>query len=135
SNRVCIYSPRFAVVRQVTDLQEYARYDNPMGFGQLTSLAKIDENEKASTSLAKTEASLNRNADSSSLLAERQQAGELEHNTHLAADIGTLSPYANLQIVQTGAITGEERIELARAGLAAVTWTADQAPRITIDSR
>ena len=53
----------------------------------------------------------------------------------LLADIGTLAPYANLQIVKAGILTGDEKVKIARASLAAITWTGDQAPQITIDSR
>ncbi len=135
SNQVCIYAPRFGVVRRVVDLQEYARYDAANGYGQITSLAKIDENEKIMTSLAKVEPNINRGRDPASLLKERQQPGELDREVRLLADIGTLAPYANLQIVKAGILTGDEKVKIARASLAAITWTGDQSPQITVDSR
>lgn len=135
SNQVCIYAPRFGVVRRVVDLQEYARYDAANGYGQITALAKIDENEKIMTSLAKVEPNVNRAQDPASLLKERQQPGELDREVRLLADIGTLAPYANLQIVKAGILTGDEKVKIARASLAAITWTGDQSPQITVDSR
>jgi uncharacterized repeat protein (TIGR01451 family) len=135
SNQVCIYAPRFGVVRRVVDLQEYARFDAAGGYGQVLAPAKIDENEKAALSLAKLEPNVNRVQDPASLLRERQQPGELDREMRLLADIGTLAPYANLQIVKAGILTGDEKVKIARASLAAVTWMGDQAPQITIDSR
>jgi uncharacterized repeat protein (TIGR01451 family) len=135
SNQVCIYAPRFGVVRRVVDLQEYARYDAANGYGQITALAKIDENEKVATSLGKLEPNINRGRDPASLLRERQQSGELDREMRLAAEVGTLAPYANLQIVKVGTITGEEKVKIARASLAAITWTGDEAPQIAIGSR
>ena len=135
SNQVCVYAPRFGVVRRVVDLQEYARYDAANGYGQITALAKIDENEKAALSLAKLEPTINRAEDPASLLLERRQAGELERDERLLAEVGTLAPYADLQLVKAGILTGDEKVKVARSSLAAITWTGDQAPQITIDSR
>jgi uncharacterized repeat protein (TIGR01451 family) len=135
SNQVCIYAPRFGVVRRVVDLQEYARYDAANGYGQITALAKIDENEKPALSLTKLEPTVNRVEDPSSLLRERQQPGELDREVRLLADIGTLAPYANLQLVKAGILTGDEKVKIARSSLAAITWTGDEAPQIAIDSR
>jgi uncharacterized repeat protein (TIGR01451 family) len=135
SNQVCIYAPRFGVVRRVVDLQEYARYDAANGYGQITSLAKIAEKEKPALSLAKLEPNINRVEDPSSLLRERQQPGELDREVRLLADIGTLAPYANLQLVKAGVLTGDEKVKIARSSLAAITWTGDEAPQITVDNR
>lgn len=135
SNQVCIYAPRFGVVRRVVDLQEYARYDAANGYGQITSLAKIDENEKIMTSNAKVKPNIDRGRDPASLLLERQQPGEFAREMRLMASIGTLAPYANLQIVRLGILTGDEKVKIARASLAAITWTGDEAPQITVDNR
>jgi uncharacterized repeat protein (TIGR01451 family) len=40
-----------------------------------------------------------------------------------------------LQLVKAGTLTGDEKVKIARASLATITWTGDQAPQITIDSR
>ena len=135
SNRVCIYAPRFGVVRRVIDLHEYARYDAVVGYGQTTSLAKIDEREGAVLSTNQLEPIINRADNPPSLLLERQQPGEVGRVERLAAEIGTLTPYADLQIVKAGVLTGDESAKIARASLAAITWTGDQAAQITVDSR
>lgn len=135
SNRVCIYSPRFGVVRRVTDLHQYARYDMAEGMGQNLSLAKIDENEKATTSLAQLEPSIHRARQSSSLLRERQQAGGLDRERRVAESIGSLAPYANLQIVRIGTVSNNEKVLVARSSLAAVSWAGDQGPQVLFDSK
>ncbi|TWU23524.1 hypothetical protein Pla144_36990 [Bythopirellula polymerisocia] len=135
SNRVCIYAPRFGVVRRVIDLHEYARYDAAIGYGQATALAKIDERERPAHSINKLEPTINRVQDPASLLRERQQLGELGREERLAAEIGTLSPYCDLQVVKAGIFVGDEKVKIARSSLAAITWTGDQSPQITVDSR
>jgi len=135
SNQVCIYAPRFGVVRRMVDLHEYARADMPVGFESPLSLSKIDENERAATSLAQLEPTIHRVGDPASLMRERQQLGELDRDLVVEEFDGSLAPYADLQIMRTGRISNDERAELARASLAAVTWEGDQAPQITIDNR
>ncbi len=135
SNRVCIYAPRFGVVRQVVDLHEYARYDMASRFNDTLALTKIDESEKAATSLAKLEPTIHRIENPPSLLLERQQLGELDGELRVAEFDGTLAPYANLQIIRIGTMSNNEKALVARASLAAILWTGDQAPQISIDSK
>ena len=135
SNQVCIYAPRFGVVRRVVDLREYARYDMPGGFEQPVALAKIDENEEAATSLSQWEPKIHRADAPPSLLRDRTQLGELDNEASLYASIGSLAPYADLQIVRAGEYNSDEKALLARSSLAAITWAGDQAPQVSIDSR
>ncbi len=135
SNRVCIYSPRFGVVRRMVDLHEYARADMAGGFDSPLVLSKIDENEGAVTSLAQLEPTIHRKDDLASLMLERQQLGELDRDLVLAEFDGSMSPYADLVIIRTGSIDNGEKALLARASLAAISWSADEAPQVAIDER
>jgi uncharacterized repeat protein (TIGR01451 family) len=135
SNRVCIYAPRFGVVRRMVDLHEYARADSAGGFESPLSLSKIDENERATTSLAQVEPTIHRANDPATLMRERQQLGELDRALVVEELDGLLAPYADLQIVRAGIIDNGEKALLARASLAAVTWTGTQSPQVDINNR
>jgi len=135
SNRVCVYSPRFAAVRRTIDLQEYARYDAALGYEQAQNPVKIDEREGTTTTLAKQDPTIHRGENPPSLMLERQKPGELGRQVRLAAEIGTLSAHADLQVVRTGTLISDERVKLARSALAAVTWAGDQAVQVIIDSQ
>jgi len=135
SNQVCIYAPRFGAVRRMVDLQEYARADMPGGLDSPMLLSKIDENKRASTSLAQLEPTIHRVGDPATLMRERQQLGEFERAMVVEEIDGSLAPYANLQILRTGTISNDEKALVARASLAAMTWAGDQSPQITIDQR
>jgi len=135
SNKVCIYAPRFGVVRRVIDLRAYARYDMATGFEQQASLAKFNESEEVATSLAQLEPSIHRNNQPTDLLRLRQQPGEMDRTLVAVEFVGSLAPYANLQLIRTGELTGDEKTSVARASLAAITWTGNQAPQITLDKR
>jgi uncharacterized repeat protein (TIGR01451 family) len=135
SSRVCIYAPRFGVVRRVTDLHLYARYDRADGFGQKVSPVKIEEQEEAARSLALLEPSIHRARQPSSLLKERQQAGLLDRQRRVAEFDGLLAPYANLQIIRTGTVSDEQQALVARSSLAAISWAGDQGPQVVLDSK
>ena len=135
SNRVCIYAPRFGVVRQVVDLHEYARFDMAGGFDHQMSLARIDESEEVATSLNQLEPSINRAERPPSLLGERQRLGELAQEEELREFRGSLAPYADLSIVRAGTISNDEKALVAEATQAAITWSSDQAVQVTLDNR
>ncbi len=135
SNQVCIYAPRFGVVRRMVDLHEYARADSAGGFDSPLGLSKIDENERASTSLSQLEPTIHRTDDPATLMRERQQMGELERAMVIEEIDGSLAPSIDLQVVRTGLIDNGEKALLARASLAAVTWSGDQSPHVSIDER
>ena len=135
SNQVCIYAPRFGVVRRMVDLHEYARSDMPGGIESPMSLAKFDENERASTSLAQLEPTIHRTDDPATQMKKRQQLGEFERAMVIEEIDGSLAPYANLQIVRAGTIDNGEKALLARASLAAISWSGDQSPHVSIDER
>ena len=135
SNRVCIYAPRFGVVRRVVDLHEYARFDMADGFEQQMSLSKIDESEEVATSLNQLEPTINRAEKPPSLLSERQPLGELAQEDRLVEFDGSLAPYADLLIIRAGTVSNDEAALVAEAVQAAITWSSDQAAQITLDSR
>jgi hypothetical protein len=135
SNRVCIYAPRFGVVRRVIDLHEYARIDIVGGIEQQMALSRIDESERAIASLNQREPAINRAERPPSLLDERQKLGELAQEIELRELRGSLAPYANLTIIRAGTISNDEKALVAKAEQAAITWSGDQAAQITLDSQ
>jgi uncharacterized repeat protein (TIGR01451 family) len=135
SNKVCVYAPRFAAVRQVVDVEAYARIDAPEGAIQPVAPAKIDEDEEPATTLAALEAAIDRSRQPPSLLRNRKQPGELDNEQRVAVVMGSLAPYANLTVVRVGEIVGEERVKIARSSLAAITWAGDQAPQVILDRK
>jgi uncharacterized repeat protein (TIGR01451 family) len=135
SNKVCIYAPRFAAIREVVDLRAVARIDAPHGEIATLGPQKINENELAASSLAALKPNIDRAKTPPSLLRERQQAGELDRDRRVAVTLGTLAPYCNIQVVRTGEFVGRDVVKIARASLAAITWTGNQAAQVLLDSR
>jgi uncharacterized repeat protein (TIGR01451 family) len=135
SNKVCIYAPRFAVVRQVIDLRENRRYEMVVDAARLAGPVGMKDREAASVRLASAKPTIDRLRQPPSLLRDRRQPGELGREQRPGAAIGSLAPYATLQVVETGRIDGLDVVKLARASLAAVAWAGVEAPQIFIDNR
>jgi hypothetical protein len=95
----------------------------------------VGEPEKVATTLADAKPKIDRTKEPTSLLRERERSGELDRDRRVAAVIGTLQPYANLQVVRTGEIIGVDISRIARASLAAITWAGDQAAQVVLDRR
>src|SRR4029079_18879077 len=85
SNKVCVYSPRFAAVREVVDVRAYARVDGLQDATKPVGPAKIDEKLEPSTTLATLEPSINRAKQPPSLLKERHHPGELARDQRVSA--------------------------------------------------
>jgi hypothetical protein len=84
SNKVCIYAPRFAAIREVVDLRALARID--AAHGEIAALGpqKIRERDEAASSLAALKPNIDRAKTPPSLLRERQQPGELDRDRRVA---------------------------------------------------
>ncbi|MBL9165202.1 MAG: DUF11 domain-containing protein [Planctomycetaceae bacterium] len=135
SNKVCLYAPRFAAVREVTDLRAYARIDAPGGTIQKINPIKIEETEDVLTSLAEIQPDIHREKEPPSLLREREQAGELDRDRRVAVTIGALQPYCNVQLIRSGEVIGTDVVKIARASLAAIAWSGVEAAQVVLDGR
>jgi uncharacterized repeat protein (TIGR01451 family) len=135
SNKVCIYAPRFAAVRQVVDLRAATRIDAARGTILDLSPVKLRENEGARANLALIEPDIHRVKDADSLLRGREHAGELDRERRVALTLGTVAAYANLQTIRTGEIIGEDIVRIARSSLAAITWSGDQAAQVLLNNQ
>ncbi len=135
SNKVCIYAPRFAAVRRVVDLRAVAQIDAPEGAILDQAPVRLAETQEPGTALTLLEPNIHRVKNPPSMLRNNQHPGELGRDQRLAQTLGTVAAYANLHIVHTGQVIGEDRVKIARASLAAITWTGDQAAQVLIDNR
>ncbi|MCA9236738.1 MAG: hypothetical protein KDA44_14785 [Planctomycetales bacterium] len=134
SNKVCIYAPRFGVVRRIVDPVGYDQSVMVEAVDENAVLAGINEREQPLADVARLEPVIDRVRQPPSLLRERQQAGELDRDRRVATTIGSLAPYANFTVISTGEIVGRDIVEIARSSLAAITWAGNQAVQVTIDA-
>lgn len=134
SNKVCIYAPRFGVVRRIVDPVGYDQAVMVEAFDENAALAGIKEREQPLADVARLEPAVDRMRQPSSLLRDREKAGALNRDRAAAASIGSVAPAVNLQTIATGEIVGREIVEIAELSLAAVSWAGDQAVQVLLDA-
>ncbi len=135
SNRVCIYAPRYGVVRRVV---------NPMGHLHLDVIDSIDLQESLVVANKQQHPELagERHAPQMhvrrrdpSRLRGRQQAGAFERLRRVAGVEHSLAPYADLFVMRAGIMVNHEKPRLAQAIESAIRWTGDQGPQVLVDNR
>jgi uncharacterized repeat protein (TIGR01451 family) len=135
SNRVCVYAPRFAAVRQVVTALAHER---PLFIGQIadqSGIVRADHAQPVASSLQRHAVSINLGKMPPILFRQRQQPGQVE-NLQATMDVySSLAAYSNLQIIRLGQADGREEALLRRAAVAAIVWTGDQAPQVVFDNR
>lgn len=132
SNRVCIYAPRFGVVRRLVNVMASQQRQFINVFEDDMLLAEAERKDLVTTTLQQLPPVTRIGERPPSLLLNRQQAGEFEARVVVRELLGMIKPYCNLQVIKLGIHDNAEKPWLAKATVAALTWTGDQAAQVTI---
>jgi uncharacterized repeat protein (TIGR01451 family) len=132
---VCIYAPRFGVVRRVVNLMSHERLEFVGAFLDEMVPVKAQEENDPRELIQRHAVAVNLGPQRASLLRERQQPGEFVRLEGLVDVKSTLAPYADLCVVRTGVFENKEKPWLATAIDSAITWTGDQAAQVVLDNR
>ena len=135
SNRVCLYSPRFAAVRQVTGVVVNEQADQPIGVDRPTAPVLHQDDQLATTAIQPEmpEGQIGRKIPSIERVGEapvpatsRQPIEALE---------GGFAPHEDFLVMRLGVIKDAERAKLAEAVDAAITWTHDAAVQVVLEGQ
>ncbi len=135
SNKVCIYAPRYASVRQVV---------NPMGaqqrlfvdaVGDQVILSEAERDQLPSASLQNLALQERAIDVATSLYRGREQPIEGLRRDKVLLTQSSVGPQLNLQMVMVGEFTAEEKVVIAEHSLAAITWTGDQQVQVVLEGR
>jgi uncharacterized repeat protein (TIGR01451 family) len=135
SNRVCVYAPRFAAVRQVINVFANEQPVFIQQFADELSLAKANLSQPVASSLQRHAVSVNLGKTPPILFRQREQPGEIVNLQGVLEVYDSLAPYADLQIIRLGQFVGREEALVRRSSVAAIAWTGDQAPQVLVDNR
>jgi uncharacterized repeat protein (TIGR01451 family) len=135
SNRVCIYAPRFAAVRQVVNVMAAERNQYLEEVVEDERLARWRRAQPVATSVQRHAPQIDLADVPPILFRQRQQPGGLEVLRGTLSVYDSLAPYANLLIVRTGQIDGSEIPLAARCIRNAITLTGDQPPQVVIGTK
>ncbi len=133
SNRVCIYAPRFAAVRQITSPLQHDQQDRIGRFDQPEQLFRADDLQIATTAIQPLqpigEVGTKRvTTFQQELRGQSVDAGQALHEFQFG-----FMPYENLGIIKTGHVEQADKARLAQGIDAALAWTHNQAVQILID--
>lgn len=134
SNRVCIYAPRFAAVRQVSGVVQHEQSEQLVGVESPVSPAAQGSSELVTTVIQPVEPRGQRAVKFGQSFRERQRTVGAENLQALAVTEKTRMPYEDFQIIERGQFDNSEKARLANRLQAAVTWSADQAVQVVIDN-
>jgi uncharacterized repeat protein (TIGR01451 family) len=132
SNCVCVYSPRFAAVRQVSSPIVYEGHERMAGVEKPTKLNIHEEKRGPKTALQPEQLIAQVGLDQVQRLRERTQGLLVDQATRLVLAAEAFLPHEDLAIIRLGQFDAGEKARLAQRVAAAETWTNNQAPQVLI---
>jgi uncharacterized repeat protein (TIGR01451 family) len=133
SNCVCIYSPRFAAVRQVSTPIIYEAHERMADVVKPTKLNIHEETRGPKTALQPEQLIAQVGLDQVQRLRERTQGLLVDQATRLVLTADAFLPHEDLLFIQRGEFDASEKARLAQRVAAAETWTIRQAVQVLID--
>jgi uncharacterized repeat protein (TIGR01451 family) len=135
SNRVCIYSPRFAAVRQVVGLVSNEQRQRLSDIQINESLATPVVTQKIGSAKQQVQAENEIGARPAHAFRMKQGDGALSNVIGPRGFQDGFKLYENIRVLRQGIFENTERAILARGVQAAVAWTHDQAVQIILDRK
>ncbi|MCC7083930.1 MAG: DUF11 domain-containing protein [Pirellulales bacterium] len=135
SNRVCIYAPRFAAVRQVTLPYGDNQFVRAGGVDAPIGPEREDILQPVSTTLQPVQPVAEVGDRSTVTFLEKQPPIGLIANLVVRATVDRLKPYEDFDLIRFGKIEEGEKPFIAQAVQAAITWTLDQGVQVAVDGK
>jgi uncharacterized repeat protein (TIGR01451 family) len=133
SNRVCLYSPRFAAVRKVTSVLQNEQREQLIGV-ELPVKASLHQEERLATSavqpiqpegeIATRQLSISRVGEGAIGAISRQP---------IAAMAGGFALHENFKVIRQGTFEESEKARLMEMVDAAITWSHDKAVQVVLN--
>jgi uncharacterized repeat protein (TIGR01451 family) len=132
ANRVCIYAPRFAAVRTVTDLITDAQMTHVGDTTDRLPILGIEDHTPVLMSAADTQLGRVLNADVLRGVRDNVYAGIVSTQIATFDATNDLLPHENLSIIRYGVLEEADKPLVAEAVLRAEVWTGEQAVQVEI---
>jgi uncharacterized repeat protein (TIGR01451 family) len=134
SNRVCIYSPRFAAVRQVVGLKQNYQRKHLSGYHLPTKLVQHDDAQSAESGLQLLQPQ--RQLGNDHLVTYRSRKGDGEMSTAVHPEgyyDENVKPHEDVLDLGPEQLDRAQMAWLAQAVQAAITWSHDLGVQVLID--
>lgn len=135
SNRVCLYAPRFAVVRKLQGIESSVTQEKALGVDQpIPPVVKEIRNPVASIKQPlRPQARLS--IRDALVIRDREPGLTVINEKHLAIARDAFLPYEDLVLMRKGILEDSEKARLAERISAALVWTELQSVQVAIDGR
>lgn len=134
SNQVCIYSPRFAAVRKVSDLVTGNGVDRTFQFRERNQMQTARGEDFSSTTVQQLMPGRNRGASRPSGLKDRTRGVLSDQVVHLTGFRNTFSAYEDLQFVRYGRFSSGESARLRLGMQSAGVWQTNDGLQVIGDN-
>ncbi|MGM0491195.1 MAG: hypothetical protein ACQESR_31090 [Planctomycetota bacterium] len=134
TNRVCIYSPRFAAVRKVQNARQHNQLDGLAKVDQPLATDGVSKEESARTGVQPVQPVLGHGATRANGFRERTPPIGLENHEGLVGMHGKILPHEDRTGVRDEEVINAEKARLAAKMRAAATWSGNMAVQVAIDS-
>lgn len=135
SNRVCIYAPRFAVVRKVDLAREGNEFEGLHKVNQPVRASLANENELATTSEQPLGPIGEVGVKPVLALVDKQKGIDLYNEQALAAMFDRIKPYENFSYIRSGIMQVEDKPILAQRIQSALAWTGKQGLEVVMEGK
>jgi uncharacterized repeat protein (TIGR01451 family) len=133
SNKVCLYAPRFAAVRQVTGMELSEQADR-LALADKALPPILDRGLKIVSDLNQPQSPTGKiGIKQAQSFLERQPGLTAETTRHLAQAHLDLLPYENLELIRRGVMENSEKVRLAQVAANAIVWTDTKAVQVVLD--
>lgn len=133
SNRVCIYAPRFAAVRLVSNLEQSQQNERVRGIDTPMTAARQRSSDLTNAATQPLQALGDTGVKPPTVQRARQMGGEIDKHLYLAGFQSGFLPHENFDIIRHGRLDQGDKAELAARVAAAQVWNVDQAVQIILD--
>ncbi|HQF13878.1 MAG TPA: DUF11 domain-containing protein [Thermogutta sp.] len=132
-NRVFIYSPRFASVRQVINVRQDEQAEKLSGFSAPTQLSQAAEVQPVGTGTQNYQPVAGVQQRGIAQFRTRQYDGAVSQALGPRGFAEDFKPYENFSLIVKGIVETDEMPLLANAIQAAIVWSSDQNLHVFID--
>ncbi|MGQ9503789.1 MAG: hypothetical protein ACUVQR_02665 [Thermogutta sp.] len=134
-NRVFIYSPRFASVRQVVNVRQDEQAERVGGVYVPTQLAQSAETQPVGTSTQNYQPVAGVQRRGIAQFESQQHDGAVSQVLGAYGFSDGFKPYENFSLIVRGIVESDEIPLLANAVQAAIVWSSDQNLHVIIDGQ
>ncbi len=133
SNKVCLYAPRFAAVRQITSMELSEQADRLAKADKSLPLVTQNELDIVTDLNQPLQPGIDLSIKQAQSVLDQNKGLTAETTRHLAQAHLELLPYEQLELIRRGVVSNGEKPRLAQVAANAIVWTENQAVQVVVD--